>query len=232
MDDSLEALLTYCREVKNYGMWTRERVSLMQERLLASEDSYQEPVFLNGVHVSIVDVLTYIIGNAGHDEALGAILYACYKNGSLMQPLPDDSSQYLGHISMAVRILIASNEILYFHDLCWGLQETLAGVFATRSLEEILGITIECLIQLLHAYFSKTSTLEGIQGPTFAMDDLNIDSLRSIGRLSIRWTPILEDHMLLNDDDMTLSIAWFPVTVEYGLFAWHSVHPMSRLQQL
>jgi hypothetical protein len=46
----------------------------------------------------------------------------------------------------------------------------------------------------------------GAKGDTYRIDDLNIRSLTSIGKLSIIWTDILEDHLKLNLLDMTMFI--------------------------
>jgi hypothetical protein len=58
----------------------------------------------------------------------------------------------------------------------------------------------------------------------FRVDDLNVKSLNSIGRLCIQWTAIIENHLLLDLEKMTLSIAWSALPRERSLIGgWQSM---------
>ncbi|OBT42936.1 hypothetical protein VE00_07300 [Pseudogymnoascus sp. WSF 3629] len=70
-------------------------------------------------------------------------------------------------------------------------------------------IEIASHFQITHLLFSKPLVLDGSKDSTFAINDLNIKDLESIGGLSIRWTDVFEDHLLLDMVEKTLFIAWF-----------------------
>jgi hypothetical protein len=79
-----------------------------------------------------------------------------------------------------------------------------------KSLEEVLGLTLSQLCHILHAFKLPlaNATLETARGPNFRISDLNVESLRVIGGLAIRWTPYLEDHLRLDLKNRTLYVLW------------------------
>jgi hypothetical protein len=91
-----------------------------------------------------------------------------------------------------------------------------------RSIEELLGVQMFDLIKVIHLTYSKTHQLDGARGDTLPIDDLNIHSLTSIGKLSIKWTNILEDHLKLDLLEMTLSVMcdYLSIDFESPIYYW------------
>lgn len=92
-------------------------------------------------------------------------------------------------------------------------QRTAFRIFLTRqrSLEEVFGLTLPQLCHALHdngELHSKITPLEAARGPSFRINDLNIQSLRALGGLRILWTHCLEDHLRLDLSTRSLSVRW------------------------
>jgi len=75
-------------------------------------------------------------------------------------------------------------------------------------MQEILGIDIMAIFQILHMLNPIPVPLESSSGLMLRIDDLNISALKSIGGLTIHWTTLVENHLRLDLEKMTLSIAW------------------------
>jgi hypothetical protein len=70
----------------------------------------------------------------------------------------------------------------------------------------------------------KKPPLESAPGNSFRVEDLNIKDLRSIGRLHIDWTAIVENHLLLDLEKMTLSVMWSTLPRESSIVGgWESM---------
>lgn len=150
---------------------------------------------------------------------IGRILEYCYKYGVLEQPLDKKSDDYVDHIYQLVEcwsllnrvsyisLVFNSDEYLSWPNPAW---DNLKGILVKRkSVEEVLGIELVDLLRILHMLNSVPKPLESSPEPTLRIDDLNIKSLRSLGKLSIRWTSILENHLRLElGEPKTLSVAW------------------------
>lgn len=95
-----------------------------------------------------------------------------------------------------------------------------------KSLDEVFGIKIHRLLEVYHATYYRQSTLVRAAGTTFAIDDLNIKALKSIGKLSLVWTTVFEDHLLLNLDTRVLLVFWF-----HHPFSWSGT-PMDHWQRM
>jgi hypothetical protein len=150
---------------------------------------------------------------------IGNILKHVYGIGVLKQPIETKPEDYLKHNLLVIECALAMNRIvqleplLAYEDQGWKLtacgRHRVEKVLATKkSLQEVLGIDLVELFQVLHMLNHEEHQLETALGPYFRVDDLNVESLKSIGRLCIQWTAIIENHLLLDLEKMTLSIAW------------------------
>ena len=61
------------------------------------------------------------------------------------------------------------------------------------------------------AYLPEASpeNLPRAEGPSFRVDDLDIGTLKAIGKLSINWTMHWDEHLLLDIEGQRLNVAWF-----------------------
>ncbi|KAH7400441.1 hypothetical protein BKA64DRAFT_708120 [Cadophora sp. MPI-SDFR-AT-0126] len=159
-------------------------------------------------------------------ETLGDIMQQCYCSGALQRPIDSEASShtaYMLDISRIVEHVGTFNRIFRFQyrtDFGY-LNSTREGsrmliyswlrpLFVGRSLEELLALPLFSLIRLLYLAAPKP-TLEAndiATGTTFRLDDLNVRSLASLGDLHVIWTSILENHLLLDLRNKTLSIVW------------------------
>jgi hypothetical protein len=68
---------------------------------------------------------------------------------------------------------------------------------------------------------SKESTLPRSEDSiSFRKLDLNVETLREIGRLKVEWTPYLDQHLQLNVTDLTLHVFWFGTTYFKDASGW------------
>jgi len=165
----------------------------------------------------------YVMLSSDNAVRMGEILHDCYQHGILQQPKNRDSIDYLEHIILVLDITLLMNDTLSFSPPkrgsngewlphCYWLVEVLT---RRKSLDEILGIYIPSLVEVYHAIYSKPSSQAQAAGTLFAVDDLNIKTLKSIGKLAIEWTTTMEDHLRLDLNQKTLLISWFSHSLTY-----------------
>jgi hypothetical protein len=150
---------------------------------------------------------------------IGNILMHCYRIGVISQPKGIELKDYLEHILKVIECALSMNRVTQLEPLImyeengWKLEQCgrrrVEELLTTKmSLQEVLGIDLVELFQMLHMLKNEPHRLETASGLSFRADDLNIKSLKSVGRLDIQWTAIIENHLLLDLEEMTLSIAW------------------------
>jgi hypothetical protein len=156
---------------------------------------------------------------ADENPQIGSVLECCYKYGVLEQPIDKESGAYLDQICLLVEcwsLLNRVSKISWIFESLFGKEEFFRfrsyrlEILLTKrkSLEEILGIGFVDLLRILHLLNPVLAPLDSSPGPTLRVDDLDILSISTLGKLSINWTSILENHMCLDLEQMTLSIAW------------------------
>jgi hypothetical protein len=145
---------------------------------------------------------------------IGLMLEYCYKYGILEQQVNKKSEVYLHQICLLVEGWVLLNRV---SEIYWIFDGEFFGFYGDNlktiltkrmSVEEILGIELVDLLRILHMLNPVPASFESSPGPTLRVDDLNILSLMTFGKLSITWTSILENHLCLDLESMTLSIAW------------------------
>jgi hypothetical protein len=150
---------------------------------------------------------------------IGSILEYCYKYGVLEQPIEKGSRAYLDQICLLVECWSLLNRVseisLIFEDVVCEEGKYMDSshrlemiLIRRKSLEEILGLGFVDLLRILHLLNPVPPPLDSSPGPTLRLDDLDVLSLSTLGKLSINWTSILENHMYLDLEKMSLSIAW------------------------
>jgi len=166
---------------------------------------------------------------------IGNILKHVYRIGVLKQPTETQLEDYLEHNLRVIECALAMNRIiqleplLTYEDQGWKLKprgrHRVEELLSTKnSLQGVLGIDLVELFQILHMLNHEQRHLEIASGSLFRVDDLNVKSLNSIGRLCIQWTAIIENHLLLDLEKMTLSIAWSALPRERSLIGgWQSM---------
>jgi len=150
---------------------------------------------------------------------IGNILKHVYGIGVLRQPIEAKPEDYLEHNLLVIECALAMNRtvqlepLLTYEDQGWKItacgRRRVEKLLATKKcLQEVLAIDLVELFQILHMLNHEQHQLDVALGLSFRVDDLNVKSLKSIGRLCIQWTTIIENHLLLDLEEMTLSIAW------------------------
>jgi hypothetical protein len=150
---------------------------------------------------------------------IGNILKHCYNIGVLNRPAGTQLKDYLEHNLLVIECAFAMNRVVdleppfTYTDRGWNSklcgQNRVLELLATKETQgEVLGLDLVELFQVLHMMNHEKPPLESASGDSFRVDDLNVKALRSIGRLHIEWTAIVENHLLLNLEKMTLSIMW------------------------
>ena len=167
---------------------------------------------------------------------IGSILQRSYQVRSLVRPSNLESTSFLEQIWAVVLAFLYLNTTFSFSwyfapaadpgyaiDMYFG-RKLLKTLFTRRkSVEEVLGLSLPQLCGIIRA--SKESNqkellLEAAQGTHFRMSDLTIESLRTIGGLSITWTPFREDHLRLDLENRVLFVLWHQPEYEKSLFGY------------
>jgi hypothetical protein len=203
--EDLPLLFGYCADIPDST--SRTLVKVLSWRFQEYEKLVQPSKARFGVMVHCV----LAISNFG--TRIGRILESCYRARVLTQPSRSEPSEYLEHILLVVESSIILNPTLaldrpMYGNPYWRLRVTEV-ISRRKSLDEVLGLKIYDFHHILHALYSKPSSLDPASGTTLRIDDLNIKILTTIGRLSIKWTDILEDHLRLDLTQRTIYIAWF-----------------------
>ena len=159
---------------------------------------------------------------------LGGILQSCYSTGVLGRPDSSEPSKYMSNIRRVVLNMLLFNRVftisVYEQKTCistygdWNaiqwyqqtLYDMLRPCVTGRSLDAILGTSPAQLFRMLFIANAeaKLKPHDFAVGTTFRLDDLNVKSLVTLGGLRVVWTPILEDHLLLDLASMTLYVVW------------------------
>lgn len=134
---------------------------------------------------------------------VGDILFECYRRGILEQPDMADRNVYRWHTVM----IISAAHVLDHPHRDHFLSGDAENITRNQIAENLLGLSVYDTIHLFRR--KDDSCHDRVTGRTFRADDLNIDSLRSIGQLEIFWTAVLQDHLLLNLSTRQLQICWF-----------------------
>lgn len=164
-------------------------------------------------------------------STIGAILERCYSAGVLSQPEDDplDSENVRFHTEISqdygIHIVLIAISLNVFNDclreddsnlgpdsrqILWSPTDLLRDACGCASLEHILAFQgPELVVSIL--YLSRTSRSpilsERPSSNAGRIDDLNIESLRTIGGLRIVWTDTFEEHLLLDHQNKCLRIA-------------------------
>ncbi|PVH75788.1 hypothetical protein DL98DRAFT_536225 [Cadophora sp. DSE1049] len=158
-------------------------------------------------------------------DNLGGIVQGCYSSGVLKRPTIAEPSAYMSDVGRVVECMLLFNRACRFgkekHRFTYGnwtsigryqehLYNLFRPIFTGHSLNEILGIPLPQLFRMMFLAATEASleTNDVAAGPTLRLDDFNVRSLASLGGLRMVWTLVLEDHLLLNLANMTLSIVW------------------------
>ncbi|KAF4633090.1 hypothetical protein G7Y89_g5031 [Cudoniella acicularis] len=149
------------------------------------------------------------------DCSIGMILEHCYWNKVLAQPESLNHMDYLNHVQSVIKSLFILNFVFSCSELSpvpERYPSAIIGTIFSERPESLLGIRVSAMFRLLHIAYSdyRNLDLDCASGSTLRIDDLNINSLRSIGNLSIVWTDVVEDHLKLDLNNMTLSVIWEP----------------------
>lgn len=196
-------------EVFSYEHWSYEREFLLADKIsgiynsifgLGESERLDIGHLLSGCVASII---------SSDKCLLGDILLGCYQSEILNRRT--DSQTGYNHFENTVAIvavLLISNERFSSNTSnFWNIRT----ICITKPLDIVLGMDIASLFQIMPLSSREQLALEGSKDSSFAADDLNIKSLKSIGGLSIEWTDSFEDHLQLNLVNKTLYIAWFLV---------------------
>ncbi|PMD34321.1 hypothetical protein L207DRAFT_588921 [Hyaloscypha variabilis F] len=150
---------------------------------------------------------------------LGDLLRVFYHHGIFRQPKtvgsPEDLRFLLEQILELATCALLMNDIYALHDVA--MYDEISGRdWIRKKLKGILSRRRS--IQEKHA-------LKGAEGDTIRVDDLDVRSLKEIGRLEIRWTVFLEDHLKLDLQNKILSVVYDQPEVA-------GLGPMARWQHL
>lgn len=160
-------------------------------------------------HLDMVSTLSSCVTSMiSFDKSqLGDILLNCYQIGPLKQRTNLEAhTEYVRDILAIVGVLMINDELSSLDIASYYFK--IGYIFKERPVNILLGMDIIDLFQIIHLSFFKPLVLEGSNGSTFAIDDLNINTLESIGGLSIKWTESFEDHLRLDMVNKTLFITW------------------------
>lgn len=145
-------------------------------------------------------------GGTVRGATIGDVLSECYRRQTLRQPDATHSETYLEHACLVINAIRPLN-VVYGLATDVSVELTLRD----RSSDELLGLPLPDALQLLRPT-KQPLNAEYATGLTFRADDLNTDSLNTLGGLKVEWTYSLEEHLLLNMNPgkKVLKICWFP----------------------
>ena len=151
----------------------------------------------------IFKILLDTVARGTRKRTVGHILFECYRRRILEQPEIADLDVYRRH---TVMVMYIANVLDHLYEHLFWLEEVEHTV-RNQIAENLLGLNVHDAIHLIRQ--RDSSYRDQATGSTFRADDLNIDSLRSIGELEIRWTGVLENHLLLDLSTKQLHVCWF-----------------------
>ena len=77
-----------------------------------------------------------------------------------------------------------------------------------------MGLTFHTVLQRCSDHYQTlTISSDRATSSTVRADDFDVTSLRSLGRLQVKWTSCLQQHLLLNIPARTIEICWFPAEI-------------------
>lgn len=217
-DDELAFLLETCRGNDDMYLLFRasirrpdhfiDRPSQYPRYLISQYESTHHNVYGPAFNYSLMIVCVTSIS-----LPIGNILNICYARGVLIQPPRIDLACYWTHLLKIFQVSLIMNNIYHFElPSIYNFERiafsSLRRILCGHNLEEVLGLTIPSLLSLSCETPDYIEELPAAEGESFPIDDLGIKTLTSIGRLSIEWTGVLEDHLKLNLQTMTLTLLW------------------------
>lgn len=202
-------------EYPNTYHWERERQALLAhvssnfKMFHSPNDIYREYTENKGeCRLYMGRVLSSCVASIlSHGKSqIGDILFECYQSEAIQRPNP---SLTLYYINAIVLLLMIDDGYSITH--IFSYSKAVEKVIENKPINILLGMDISNLLQIIHLSFLEPLVLEGSKGSTFTTDDLNVQYLKSIGGLSIRWTDTFKDHLRLDLKTKKLHIAWFSV---------------------
>jgi len=204
-----------------YPAWQNplEQNKIGQEILIRRLKHRFEKVGERYSHPKIIAYCWSVLSKTFPDDRLGKLLKDCYEMKVFRKPKSLDDPLDLQILLYQIRQLVGSSILLNSTYKVWDFEsrdsfdwmvwfdQTVTTVIAHReSIDKLLGISMSKLIQILHINETEIHEIRGAEGTTLRIDDLDVRSLMSIGKLTIKWSEFLQDHLKLNLLDMTLCI--------------------------
>lgn len=153
--------------------------------------------------------------NGGHPKAIIDVLTECFPRGVLSQPSETNIGEYLEYAKRVFKVIRSLNIVCYdlYNVVVCNAEDYL---FNITDAEEVLGFPL-LSIDIFYKELRVTPSQQPIAHrsttePTFRADDLNIETLSTLGKVKLAWTEVLEEHLELTSSlcGTTLKIYWFP----------------------
>jgi hypothetical protein len=103
-------------------------------------------------------------------------------------------------------------------------------LLSTLPLQKVFGLQVHALFKMLQIINKNLKAREELAcalGDAFRVDDLNIRSLRSIGKLSIHWTAYVDNHLRLDLRESILWVLWDFMEVGSKITEWQEAYVMA-----
>ena len=132
---------------------------------------------------------------------IGQALDQCYHRGVLKKP---DSKNLIALKKQARLLMEAMNLISIWHRM--NSSDFLVEI---TSLDAVRNMKITELCE--HAYDSEAHVGRPSKSEHYSFEsrELSLELLRKTGKLTIQWTDVLDEHLLLDMDQSILKIFWF-----------------------
>ena len=164
------------------------------------------------IMIMIITLTSFRGGSSLEDYTVGGILVECYRRGLLEQPTYDHPGIHTDHFYFVVHpfLILATEFCKYDRFGHPNLHNLRLGELAY---ERMMGLTLYDILQRCDDE-TPIQSFDRATGSRFRADDLDVSSLRSVGRLNVEWTACLKEHLSLDIQARTIKICWFPARLD------------------
>ena len=139
----------------------------------------------------------------GETLTVGQVLDQCYRMSILERPRKNDWKTYQRHTSQLLGTLDTFG--------LWHMVNCFCSFKNIDSIEELANIRLSDLWLASYSDDDLTSNPSS-KAENFQCRAMSLELLRKVGKLKIKWTEYITEHLELDIEDSTLKIFWFGFT--------------------
>jgi hypothetical protein len=201
--------------------WTRAKPDMPQQW---SFFEYCKPETLMSILIEIIETVNATRTNmteewsfedknqAWFQVTLGSVLERCYERRILIQPLPDEISNYTQHMLYILAAIELTNTCFKSSQVNPEVNVFSISTLRCKTVEDLLRTPLRKISVALLCHPRRRSRSRDsldLKSDVFPPSHLQVHVLKNIGSLKVDWTEYMHEHLKFDPETMTVYVFWF-----------------------